>query len=111
MQSYVEAFFPGEADVNLLWVNKVLRYEPFDESLGLIECFFNIGIVNVHPNDVHVKLTSVALHGAIDRKVISNRLPVLKQGGVAFVVAGFVPYVLKVNNSGVLVSALNRAID
>jgi hypothetical protein len=111
MQSYVEAFLPGEADVNLLGIDKVLRYEPFDESLGLIECFFNIGIVNVHPNDVHIELPPVALHGAIDRKVVPDRLPVLKQGCVAFVVAGFVPYVLKMNNLGVLVSALNRAID
>jgi hypothetical protein len=77
----------------------------------LIECFFNIGVVNVHPKDVHVKLASVALYRAIDRKVVPDRLSVLKQGCVAFVVAGFIPYVLKMNNLGVLVSALNRAID
>ena len=107
----MEAFLSGEADVNLAWVHKVLGDEFLHELLGRLESQGYIGIVDVHPEDVHVELPSVALYGAVDGKVIPDGLPILKQGGIAFMVARLVTDVFEVNNPSVLIAALYRAVD
>jgi len=102
----MKTFLPREADVNLRRVYEIFGNKLFNELLGGVESLAYIGIVNVHPKDVHVELPSIALNGSVYGKVVLDGLSILKQGGVAFIVTRLITDVFEVNDSSVLISAL-----